>query len=77
MNIKRTGECPIFLGNAIFGMFPVPRGAPGFPGLPAEVAQYAVLIDGLQRQIALDSYTGVESEAELAAAFGKRACNLG
>lgn len=39
----------IFLGNAIFGMFPVPRGTPGFAGLPVEVAQYAVLIDGLQR----------------------------
>ena len=43
------GSRSVFLGNAILGSFLVPRGSPAFAYLPVGVAQYEVLIDGLQR----------------------------
>lgn len=39
----------IFLGNAIFGAFPVPQNQPSYENLPDGVHEYQVLIDGLQR----------------------------
>lgn len=39
-----------FLGNAVLGQFPIPAGRPsGFANVPTNVANYELLIDGLQR----------------------------
>ena len=39
----------VFLGNAIFGQFPIPHRNPPFNELPTMAREYEILIDGLQR----------------------------